>query len=213
MAAEEQSAIEVIAKSKWGFFGTSPGRLMDESGVDEIYRLLAIDKRKISSARYQENKHLYGWGSANDACLIPGTWSDTDSFVLLSNLSRNPSNRTVDYQALSEAIADLDSLNAEAKENDLPEPDARAIDNARTMLPLLYNILSVRYRVSPTERRGVSIDAPMKHGAAVAVECAPNDIVYCFASIGGNGRRAKFYQMDELPDVFIVKALRDLAAS
>ena len=52
----------------------------------------------------------------------------------------------------------------------------------------------------------------MKRGASVAVECAPDDTVYCFATINGNSRRAKFYQMDGLPDVFIEKALRDLDA-
>ena len=117
-----------------------------------------------------------------------------------------------DDRDLREALADLDSLNEEAKEDDLPEPDVEAVANARTLLPRLYAILPVRYRVSPTERRGVAIDAPMKWGASVAVECAPDDAVYCFATIDGNSRRAKFYQMDGLPDVFIKKALRDLAA-
>ena len=46
----------------------------------------------------------------------------------------------------------------------------------------------------------------------MAVECAPDDTVSCFATIDGNSRRAKFYQMDGLPDVFIAKALRDLAS-
>ncbi len=117
-----------------------------------------------------------------------------------------------DDRDLREALSDLDSLNEEAKADDLPEPDAEAVANARTLLPRLYAILPARYRVSPTERRGVAIDAPMKWGASVAVECAPDDTVYCFATIGGNSRRAKFYQMDGLPDVFIEKALRDLAA-
>ena len=118
-----------------------------------------------------------------------------------------------DDRDLQEALSDLDLLNEEAREEDLPEPDAEAVTNARTLLPRLYAILPVRYQVSPTERRGVAIDAPMRWGASVAVECAPDDTVYCFATIDGNSRRAKFYQMDGLPDVFIEKALRDLAAS
>ena len=113
---------------------------------------------------------------------------------------------------LREALADLDTLGEEARQEGLPEPDAEAIENARTLLPRLFSIHPVRYRVSPTERRGVAIDAPMRRGAAVGVECAPDDTVYCFAAIDGNSRRAKFYQMDGLPDVFIAKALHDLAA-
>ena len=117
-----------------------------------------------------------------------------------------------DETCLHEALADLDTLSEAAREDDLPEPDTEALANARVLLPKLYAVLPVRYRVSPTERRGVAIDAPMRWGASVAVECAPDDTVYCFATIDGNSRRAKFYQMDGLPDVFIAKALLDLAA-
>ena len=117
-----------------------------------------------------------------------------------------------DDQDLQDALADLNGLNEEASEEDLPEPDPEAVENARVLLPRLFDIHPVRYQVSPTERRGVAIDAPMRRGAAVGVECAPDDTVYCFAAIDGNSRRAKFYQMDGLPDVFIAKALHDLAA-
>ena len=113
---------------------------------------------------------------------------------------------------LQEALADLERLTEAASEEEMPEPDVAAVANARILLPKLFQLLPVRYRVSPTERRGVAIDAPMRWGASVAVECAPDDTVYCFATIDGNSRRAKFYQMDGLPDVFIAKALRDLAS-
>ena len=119
----------------------------------------------------------------------------------------------IDYAALQETLDDLDELSKAAEEEDVPEPDAEAVANARSILPKLYAILPVRYHVSPTERRGVAISAPMRRGGAVAVECAPDDTVYCFVAIDGNSRRAKFYQMDGLPDEFIEKALRDLAAS
>ena len=117
-----------------------------------------------------------------------------------------------DDRDLQEALSDLDGLSEVAREEEVPEPDPEAVTNARSLLPKLYALLQVRYRVSPTERKGVAIDAPMKWGRSVAVECAPDDTVYCFATIDGNSRRAKFYQMDGLPDVFIAKALRDLAA-
>ena len=116
------------------------------------------------------------------------------------------------YALLQDTLADLNALGKVAAEDELPEPDPESIANARSLLPKLYEILPVRYRVTPTERRGVAIDAPMRHGASVAVECAPDNTVYCFATVDGNSRRAKFYQMDGLPDVFIEKALRDLAA-
>lgn len=118
----------------------------------------------------------------------------------------------LDDTYLNDALADLDCLDEAAREDDLPIPAPDAVANARWLLPRLYAVHPVRYRVAPTERRGVAIDAPMKREGAVGVECGPNDTVYCFATIGDNSRRAKYYQMDGLPDVFIEKALRDLAA-
>ena len=132
--------------------------------------------------------------------------------VELSDVTVKARNLVHSYALLQETLKDLNALGRAAVEDELPEPNPEAVANARWLLPKLYEILPVRYRVTPTERRGVAIDAPMRHGAAVAVECAPDDTVYCFATIDGNSRRAKFYQMDGLPDVFIEKALRDLAA-
>ena len=118
---------------------------------------------------------------------------------------------------LQEALADVEELaTLEAliyEGNEMPKPELSAIANALTLLPKLFQILPVRYNITPTERRGVAIDVPMQRGAAVAVECAPDDTVYCFVTIDGNRRRAKFYQMDGLPDVFITKALQDMAPS
>ena len=116
-----------------------------------------------------------------------------------------------DERELHEALADLDRLHDEAKESDLPPPADEAVANARSLLPALFALHAVRYQVSPTERGGVSIAPPMKPGRAVSVECGPDDAVYCFAVIDGNGRRAKYYQMEGLPDGFVEKALRDLA--
>ena len=133
-------------------------------------------------------------------------------YVEVGGAVQGPHNNVHLDASLLESLADFDNLSEAEEEDDLPPPDPDAVKNARFLLQKLYTILPVRYRVTPTERRGVAIDAPMKRGAAVAVECAPDDAVYCFATINGNSRRAKFYQMDGLPDVFIEKALRDLAA-
>ena len=116
-----------------------------------------------------------------------------------------------DKQYLHATVADFARIDKMAKEDGFPAPDERVVANARALLPKLYEILPVRYHVSPTERCGVSIDAPMKRGRTVSVEFAPNDLVYCFVTIDGNSRRAKFYQVDGLPDPFIKKALRDFA--
>lgn len=149
------------------------------------------------------------WGQAADAGAF---LSGSIAMNVRMHFDRAAEQPIPDFRNLEEALADLDGLTAEAREEDLPEPDPEAVENARVLLPRLFDIHPVRYQVSPTERRGVAIDAPMRRGGAVAVECAPDDTVYCFAAIDGNSRRAKFYQMDGLPDVFIAKALRDLSA-
>ena len=109
---------------------------------------------------------------------------------------------TLDDSDLADSLADLETLQEEA--------DQQALENARLLLPRMHEILAERYAVYVSDRSGVVIEAPMRDGASVGVECGKNDVVYCFASIRGNNRRAKFYQMDGLPDVFIEKALRDL---
>ena len=104
----------------------------------------------------------------------------------------------------------LDGIADEARVGELPVPPTSAIDNARSLLPKLHRIRPGFYDVYPTEQGGVAITPPTRKGASASIECHDNDIVYCFASIDGNSRRAKFYQMDDLPDPFIEKVLRDL---
>ena len=83
-------------------------------------------------------------------------------------------------------------------------------ENMRRLLTEMAVTHSPEYAVDSTERGGVSVSAT-KRGAAFSVECAPNDIVYCFVAIDGNPRRAKHYQMDGLPDAFMTRALEDFA--
>jgi len=122
-------------------------------------------------------------------------------------------NQPRDDKDLRKAFSDFESLTKMAQDEELPTPDPIAVSNARELLPKLYDVLPVRYRISPTDRAGVAIDTPMRWGASVSVECAPSNRVYCFVAIVGKSRRAKFYQMDGLPDGFIRDALRDFSGS
>jgi len=115
-------------------------------------------------------------------------------------------------KTLMDTLADLDCIDGRVEELELDAPpDPSAVANARALIEKIHDIYPARYHVSPTKRRGVAIEAPVKKGAAVSLECAPNDIVYCFVAINGKRRRAKFYQMTDLPDPFIKTALQDLA--
>lgn len=111
----------------------------------------------------------------------------------------------VDDTLLMESLAKLDSV------NETGETQQAAVENARSLLPELYRIYPTHYLAEPSERNGVTLSPPMKDGAAVSIDVDADGVVYCFASIHGNLRRAKYFQMDGLPDGFIAKALRDLA--
>lgn len=120
-------------------------------------------------------------------------------------LARNFHNDFVDAPLLVESMAKLDEVNEKG------EVHPAAVDNAKSLLPDLYRIYPALYSTERSERNGVTLSPPMKNGAAVSIEVDGSGVVYCFASIHGNLRRAKFFQMDGLPDGFIAKALWDLA--
>lgn len=189
------------------------------TGIQETGTVISIPHWGMSGEKVTHGseswlwvEHIQGTQSDEVATAAPQTakYAMLDQLLLL-NFELAGLRQAYDGD-LQEALVELETLSKAASEEEVPEPDADAVENARILLPKLFALLPVRYRVSPTERRGVAIDAPMRWGGSVAVECAPDDTVYCFATIDGNSRRAKFYQMDGLPDVFIAKALRDLAA-
>lgn len=111
----------------------------------------------------------------------------------------------IDPTTRFEVLRELEELEAS---QDL---DARVIDNARTLIPKLWEIHPVRFEVYVSERNGIVIEAPTRRSGSVGIECCERDIVYCFVTVDGNNRYAKFYQLDGLPDPFMTKALRDLA--
>lgn len=189
------------------------------TGIQEAATVMSIPYWGMSSGKVTQGgrsclsvEHIHGTQSDEVATAAPQS-AESAMLDQLLLLNVELAGLRQAYNAdLQEALSELETLSEAASEEELPEPDADAVENARILLPKLFALLPVRYRVSPTGRRGVAIDAPMRWGASVAVECGPDDTVYCFATIDGNSRRAKFYQMDGLPDVFIAKALRDLAA-
>lgn len=199
------------------------------SAEESSFRLYTLDvspkkEGDVSTFRFQHS-HTQGWSSRKALYSTPRPVGRVQ-FKDWPDVSETPTNRLRKITALTddvplppvkspdldEALSDLDSIHKFAREDDLPEPSKDALENARALLPKMYNILPGRYHVSPTERRGVAIDAPARSGGAVVLECAPLNRVYCFVTVDGNRRRAKYYQTDRLPDEFITRALRDLAS-
>ena len=162
------------------------------------------------------------WGESQELAsgmitnLRVGDWSDQPhsgrvtgvSFIQVAQTNAGPATGP----ELDAVLSDLACINAEAIEDGLPAPSGDAVKNAKRLLPELYKVRPGRYHVSATDRQGVAIEAPGRAGGAVVVECAPLDRVYCFVTVDGNRRRAKYYQLDGLPDEFITRALYDLAS-
>ena len=110
----------------------------------------------------------------------------------------------VEDEALVDALEDLELL------YDSGDIDGMTHSNAFRFLRAIHEIYPVPYHIYLSDRKGVAIDAPMKKGAAISFECAPLGALYCFVAINGKRRRAKYYQMTDLPDSFIKQALQDL---
>ncbi|MCY4301892.1 MAG: hypothetical protein OXC68_09205 [Aestuariivita sp.] len=148
--------------------------------------------------------------------------SASDSIPVLESAIRNFSNQRVMKSSpiflatlvdnsidLETALLEIENILDVVGEHDAEEPDSSTIENAKTLFPKIYNIYPAKYTIYPTENRGIAIQSPMKQKGVVQIECGPEDVVYCIASIEDNERRAKFYQMKGLPDEFIRKALLD----
>ena len=190
--------------------------LTNQAGIPSMQAAPTGERQSLLGTR------AWGWilggGHLHEAMLVSayhGTRSlmpmEGGQHEAVAELFRMPLIR--DRSLLESALANLneDVLRAQAEEEGVPVPVRECIENARALLPRLYEIHPAKYHILPSDR-GVSIQPAMRYGASVIIECAPDDAVYCSAAIDGNLRRAEFLQMDGLPEGFITEALRDLAS-
>ncbi|MYH15979.1 MAG: hypothetical protein F4149_12470 [Gammaproteobacteria bacterium] len=93
----------------------------------------------------------------------------------------------------------------QAAPNDVVQRNADDLFNAVALLA------PGDHQFEPTEDGGQSMLIESDDGdRVVRIECDSDGGVLCIASIGENLRRAKYYQMDGLPDGFIREALQDV---
>ena len=93
--------------------------------------------------------------------------------------------------------------------------NALSTDVAKRNADVLFDAVTLLapgdHQVEPTEDGGYSMLIASDDGdRMVKLECDSDGGVLCIASIGDNLRRAKYYQMDGLPDGFIREALHDV---
>ena len=113
-------------------------------------------------------------------------------------------------ERLEDAKKELDGVRAEAEEEGYPVPSVELVDRVGKLLDRLVTAHPHWYSVYPMEDGEIAIHASNEPTGAVLITCRPYD-TWCVVSIGKSRRRAWFESMDELPDPFTHKALRDLA--
>lgn len=113
-------------------------------------------------------------------------------------------------ERLADAMKELEGVRAEAAEEGYPVPSVELVGRVKKLLDRLVTAHPHWYSVYPMESGEIAIHASNEPTGAVVITCRPYD-TWCVVSIGKSRRRAWFESMDELPDPFTHKALRDLA--
>ena len=112
---------------------------------------------------------------------------------------------------LRDALFDLDSVTAEAREEGLPIPSDLALANARRLLLAIYRLSPQRFEVYPTPDGEVAIDAPGGQGRSVLLLCDSDGTALCLVNMNGRHRRARYSDTNMLPDGFVREVLDELA--
>lgn len=114
---------------------------------------------------------------------------------------------------LTQALRELEEIDAEVEEEGLPPISAQAKDEANRVLSKLSVILPPTPMVYPTMDGEIAIqfNVPSMQ-RAVVIELGNDGEAACFASIDGRNRRARYSDSSDLPDDFVQAQLRALAA-
>ncbi len=112
---------------------------------------------------------------------------------------------------LNSAMEDLAEAPAEAQNEEFPVPSTLALENARRLLLAVYKLSPRRFEVYPTPDGEVAIDAPGGYGRSVLLLCDSDGGALCLVNMDGRHRRARYSDMELLPDGFVREALEGLA--
>ena len=124
-----------------------------------------------------------------------------------------PSEETVGVDLLA-ALADLDDVGQEARDEGFQTPSEDAIGVAERLLRAMYELRRCRFEVYPTQDGDVAVSAPGGHGRSVLVVCDSEGGVLCSVNLNGQHRRAVYDSASAaaLPDGFVQEALAALDA-
>lgn len=113
------------------------------------------------------------------------------------------------------ALADLDDVINEAREEGFPPPSKDTIALAERLLRAMYTVRPCRFEVYPTQDGEVTIHASGRAASSVRVLCHAVEGVLCLVNLEGQQHRRAAYKpvaTASLPDGFVREALADVGA-
>ena len=119
---------------------------------------------------------------------------------------RNP--KPIDLIDLNAALEDLDGVIDEAREDSCPDPTPQAIENARLLVKIMYNIRPMRYDIYPMDDGEVVIDGGSER--RIGVFCYPDGSVLYIGWADGKRVRIRRSDSKDIPHEFLNLALRQL---
>ena len=109
---------------------------------------------------------------------------------------------------LNAALEDLDSVSDEAIEDGYPEPTPQAIDSARLLIKVMYDIRPMRYDIYPMDDGEVVIDGGSER--RIGVFCYSDGSVLYIGWVGDKRVRIRRDSPDDIPYEFLNLALHQL---
>lgn len=111
---------------------------------------------------------------------------------------------------LAAAQQELAAVADAAREEDYPVPSELAFDNARRLLPELYQLSPRPMSVYPTPDGEVCIDIAGGFGRSVLLLCESGGGALCLVNLDLEHRRAHYDTVRTLPDGFVREALTEM---
>ena len=118
-----------------------------------------------------------------------------------------------DTSFLEDALEDLKSSPDEARDEDLPIPSNKALQNGEHVLREVYSIWPRRFEVYPMPNGEVAIDAPAGPGRSILILCDSEGGALCSVNFDRTHRRAHYSDARVLPDGFLRDAIRDMTTN
>ena len=170
----------------------------NDISVNDIFILYQRlkDVNKIINSRFLNDSEL-GYGA-----ISPNLFSKYFLEVF------NSKDETALY--LQEALNELQEADQESKEEGFELCSTETKKTAEKILHNIFRRYPRRYSICPTPDREIFISASGELGHGVLIVCGPENGVACFVTRAGQNKRAHYDNADELPDSFILEALRKL---